>query len=366
MSSYRRRAFTLVELLVVIAIIGILIALLLPAIQAAREAARRTQCATNLRQISVALLNYHDSKGSFPPGSMYWGPCCNPPTYTNWCIAILPYFENTLYSRYDQGQLNYLPATNLPANNINSGNPNWKDNAYVREQIVGVYQCPDDQWKDVLEAPGSGGPAAGPPRYRHGSYKGVSGSSFTEHASYFDNNEWCGGSGGSEVPGRWRGVLHCITPRGKKLCPTSQNYPDGFIAPEDLSTIKDGQTNTFIVGEYSSKSVSNRGAFWADSYGQYCLAEMYNESRTLIPDYGSTTSPGTCSGTNGFGGEDPCKRTFASLHPNGLNFVSVDNSVHYVSVYIDMLLYCALGTIDNAQSETNPTWKMYEESAQAP
>jgi prepilin-type N-terminal cleavage/methylation domain-containing protein len=92
----RRHAFTLVELLVVIAIIGILIALLLPAVQAAREAARRSQCANNIKQISLALQNYHDTQRSFPPG-VIWGqggmPQPLPPYHHTWCVMILPYME---------------------------------------------------------------------------------------------------------------------------------------------------------------------------------------------------------------------------------------------------------------------------------
>src|SRR5829696_3724580 len=98
MLRLNRRAFTLVELLVVIAIIGILVALLLPAIQAAREAARRSQCKNNLKQIGLALHNYESARGSFPPGfvsraATVDGPGLGPGW--GWATHILPYLEES-------------------------------------------------------------------------------------------------------------------------------------------------------------------------------------------------------------------------------------------------------------------------------
>src|SRR5262245_4946376 len=107
------RGFTLIELLVVIAIIGVLIALLLPAVQKVREAANRTTCGNNLRQLGVAMHNYHDANGGFPPGRGHL-PVTNTFAHS-WTPYILPYIEqDNLYRLYDFTKVFSDPA-NLPA-----------------------------------------------------------------------------------------------------------------------------------------------------------------------------------------------------------------------------------------------------------
>ncbi|MBA3482768.1 MAG: DUF1559 domain-containing protein, partial [Pirellulales bacterium] len=100
-----RVAFTLVELLVVIAIIGVLVALLLPAVQAAREAARRSQCQNNLKQMGLAMQNHHDAKSCFPPGARMQVLATGPKILTNANVALLPFIEQgAIESRWDHAK----------------------------------------------------------------------------------------------------------------------------------------------------------------------------------------------------------------------------------------------------------------------
>ena len=131
-----RHGFTLVELLVVIAIIGILVALLLPAVQAAREAARRSTCINHLKQLGLGLHNYHDAHKNFP-ASVRFDPSQQPLTSvnyrTNWVIAVLPFIEETtLYDRFDHSR----PISD----------PNNRD---ARGQEIAVMKCPTDVGHEV-------------------------------------------------------------------------------------------------------------------------------------------------------------------------------------------------------------------------
>jgi prepilin-type N-terminal cleavage/methylation domain-containing protein len=161
---FRRSGFTLVELLVVIAIIGILVALLLPAIQAAREAARRTQCSNNAKQIGLALHNYHDTHQAFPAGAWNFSAAgvtndsCTAPASGRrapWTVLILPYMEyQALYETADlEAQFvcsNTEPPTSGPNREV------WNTN-------VPTYQCPSFPTR-AKNAPDN-----------HGNYYGVMG-----------------------------------------------------------------------------------------------------------------------------------------------------------------------------------------------
>jgi prepilin-type N-terminal cleavage/methylation domain-containing protein/prepilin-type processing-associated H-X9-DG protein len=314
MSRVRRVGFTLVELLVVIAIIGILVALLLPAIQAARESARRSQCQNNLKQIGIGLHNYHDTNKMFPAGNITPGNCCGTQSYANWAIALLPFIEQTaLYDRYDMKLTNEMQPIDA------SG---W----CVVQQIVPTYGCPSDLYATKLENPGSG--ALVNKAYRHGSYRAVAGIGRAD--GYFDCNQWSGILNENE-----RGLLHTVGTAN--------------LINETMASVLDGTSNTLAVGEYMSTTTTNRGTFWAYSYTCYSLGSIQYESRLYVPDYNLCASlPGTPAGSN------PCKRAIASFHPGGMNFAMVDGSTRFVATTVDLNILAAAATIARGEATQLP------------
>src|SRR5262245_30770298 len=243
-----RTAFTLIELLVVIAIIAVLIALLMPAVQKVREAANRTQCSNNLKQIGLALHNYHDSYQVFPLGGVANNVCCNTEGGPSWAISILPFMEqDNLYKLYD------------PTHTTEHAS-----NQKLRETVVKAYNCPSDPRAGQLMAPVSGPPAnySPPLQYATSSYKGVAG--MAGESNGFDDP-----FGALQYPTSWRGVLHAgpdtryptAGVAGANLGPTATylTYSPNYYARERIATITDGTSNTLMVGEYATRTTLGRG-----------------------------------------------------------------------------------------------------------
>jgi prepilin-type N-terminal cleavage/methylation domain-containing protein/prepilin-type processing-associated H-X9-DG protein len=314
----RRRGFTLVELLVVIAIIGVLVALLLPAVQSAREAARRMQCINQLKQVVIASHNIVDTTGAFPSGHR----CIHTPSdvyYANWGIQLLPYIEQqALFNQYDDTVPNLDPK-----------------NKFVRESYVGTYTCPAELKPKRLILPETQAPAGGTGtvQFMLSTYKGMAGVSN-------DNNYGWGGYP-SEVlsnfalgPGS-RGILHT-------------DWPGSPAPAERIACITDGTSNTVMYGERSTRTHNpttagySRATFWADSFNLYDLSYAETVSATLLNDYD------LCKAR--VNNENQCKYGWGSFHPNVINFAYGDGSVRPITLNIDMRIFTYIATIGNGES----------------
>ncbi len=317
----RSEGFTLVEILVVIAIIGVLVALLLPAVQAAREAARRIECADTRAQIGLALHNYHLTYNSFPPGNINRtaGNCPGmeePGTsysmrFGNWLIAILPYMEQAaLHDQYDVRFSNNAPQ-----------------NQAVREASIASYTCPSDAEVNVLEIPATGPAAAAGTKYRPGSYRAVSGRS-EDGYNYLDSEMMFSYSA------RSRGPIHLVGVWGFRT--------------ETLADIRDGTTNSLLIGESTTRTHQRFRTFWAYPFGYYALSGVTDQSRILLGDYDK------CVETDGPGGDIPCKRGWGGLHTVGVNFGLCDGSVRFIGNSVDMRVLGDLATIAGGESVVLP------------
>jgi prepilin-type N-terminal cleavage/methylation domain-containing protein/prepilin-type processing-associated H-X9-DG protein len=312
------RAFTLIELLVVIAIIAVLISLLLPAVQSAREAARRAQCVNNLKQLALAAANYEGSAGVYPPG-LYWciltgqlagyvGTNCGPMPH------LAPYLE--------QGQV---------YNSINFQQAIYYNvNLTIHAIGLSTLWCPSDgtisEVQSLSDPDSSGNPRgyevspAGVFRMAYSSYAGVCG-------PWFPNTWSIAGVGSRATHGQIKANELGIF---------------GVCSNTRISSITDGTSNTMIFGEHGHGLIAAASQplwQWWDSgnLGDTLITTMFplNPQRTVKDGSG-----------NGVGGS-VFVNSASSLHPGGANFAFVDGSVRFVKDSTQSWQITPLGTDGN-------------------
>lgn len=296
-----RRGFTLVELLVVIAIIGVLVALLLPAVQQAREAARRMQCSNNLKQIGLALHTYHDVHNAFPAG--FWRQSYDISTFAGpgwgWGAAILPQIEQG--ARFDALGVTTKFADDSAAT------------LALSQPLIPAYRCPSAPGEDINEVLVSGS-AKSP----HGlsNYKGVFGSRNSQ--GKYDIPADCDINQASCIKGG-----------------------DGIFSANSsvkMRDVTDGTSNTVFIGEIafgpngktnsSGKAISYLGAVWigVTPSGASSNVATFQTLRGVDSD-GNPEESYKINGTN--------TRSFSSHHPGGAQFALGDGGARFFAETTD-------------------------------
>lgn len=336
----RRLGFTLVELLVVIAIIGILVALLLPAVQAAREAARRMSCGNNLKQYGIALHNYHDTYKTLP-GAGDWGntaagPWNNPGL--SWQARILPYAEQqALYDSINfniSGNNNAGPPGNFGYHSLSGGKE-------VQSIPLPYGFCPSDDSEHVVSADWGF-------QFAQTSYGGNMGSQATPSANGACNHWYTKGIHHENLA--WN-ADHGNTWRKEDI---SGIFGRALMTQMGFESITDGTSNTIMVGEIISNSHDhNQG--WAGYNGKgnahTSTSVPINTMVTLATSEPDCVARGW--GNPGTGTAPACgcftksnwnySWGFRSRHPGGAQFVFADGSTHLLSSTIDYATYQAMG-----------------------
>jgi prepilin-type N-terminal cleavage/methylation domain-containing protein len=303
-NSVRKGGFTLVELLVVIAIIGVLVALLLPAVQAARESSRRSRCVNNLKQISLALHNYHDALGSFPPAYLENLPLTD---RANWITLILPYHEQgALYQLYDPKVSTGGGATNFQLNQAN----------------VPIMQCPSDV------------PVA-PARYPLDLTIGP-----WALGNYLANN------GLGPMLSEWR--------------------PEPSVAKQGMfmvnsrtraAEVVDGLSNTLMVAECLNIPPTADRADWRGNltYPEYCLFHWNNTPNSSNPDWLRdvlcvSVPRAPCIATHTAFNNRRNIVSARSVHAGGVQVALADGSARFLTNVVSLTTWQGLGTPNGGEA----------------
>lgn len=306
--SHRQPAFTLVELLVVIAIIGILVALLLPAVQSAREAARRMQCSNNLKQVALALHNHHTAHGQFPHGTYNFiddwtspqaGDYGSKQNRRSWMHQTLPFMEQqSLYDKFDAFMETGGMALNFPQSTT----------------VVSGFICPSDGQSPKLKTYSGGGGAGGAQGFS-GNYVALAGD------DYFNPD-------GLESSASLNGLFFAVS-------------------QVRIDDIKDGATNTAMLTEtiLSADDTADdiRGRYYNPSHGGVLFSTRIGPN-TSVPDrlgycttQANSAAPCTWASTELF-------LAPRSYHPGGVLMALADGSVHFIPDSVDADTFKAMGS----------------------
>ena len=308
-----RSGFTLVELLVVIAIIGVLVALLLPAVQAAREAARRTQCSNHLKQLSIGFHNHHDTLGLLPSaGGPSWDyhlsyvngvPLTAPRQRAGWGFQVLPYIEQTAVWE-GSGQT---------------------DDMEKSIQAMGAKQkqlfCPSRRQPEAVDA-------ADWYNFKPDGSSGNSGKTFP-HAK----NDYAAGSHDTASG----------MPQGIGAVVRTYDDQNRLLSGNGLKDIIDGTSHTLLLGE-KRMNLQLLGKMQAnDNEGYTCgwnHDTMRFTSRVPLPDFRHASDPG----------DD----RFGASHPGGMNIALCDGSVRFLAYSIDQVNFARLGQRNDGETVELP------------
>jgi prepilin-type N-terminal cleavage/methylation domain-containing protein/prepilin-type processing-associated H-X9-DG protein len=343
-SEYKMRTgFTLIELLVVIAIIGVLIALLLPAVQKVREAANRIKCTNNLKQLGLALHNYHDAHERFPPGRKSLGNTegVNIATYApdpvvynlHGLVLLLPYLEqDNLYRQWDLNAAagDFLGSQlGYPIGNAVLATPDAtaSGNAELAAVPIPLLRCPSDPGEWTI-APS---PYYSPDLGKTGIHAVKTSYDFIAQCQGVGYYNW------------W---LHASF---------GTRYMFGENSTTRLTDVTDGASNTLAMGEQTLALYNGVTSAWAYAGWVSVGIDPVGNWNTTFPAQGlNIWNYNNNSPPNNTPGQRATWYNAASLHPGGVNFVFADGSVHFIQQSIDVPSLTYLSRMADGQVIPNP------------